>query len=151
MVVLDARDRLETIDATARRLLELDADPPGLPGAVHVAIARARHAGGPARGQMLTAAGWLLLDATPLEGDAGHVAVVVQRAPSSSLVDVRLLAHGLSRREREVALRVLRGQTTAQMAAELFVSPWTVQDHLKAIFEKTGVRSRRALVAALAQ
>jgi DNA-binding CsgD family transcriptional regulator len=148
VLVLDGADHLETIDATARRLLG-DAEA-GLPGAVHVAIARARRCGGPARGRMLTADGWLLLDATPLEGGPGRVAVVVQAAPSTSLVDVRLRAAGLTEREREVALCVLRGETTAQIAGALFVSPWTVQDHLKAIFEKTGVRSRRELVAALA-
>jgi DNA-binding CsgD family transcriptional regulator len=148
VLVLDGDDRLETIDPTARTLLG-DAEA-GLPGAVHVVIARARRAGGPARGRMLTADGWLLLDATPLEGGPGRVAVVVQAAPSASLVDVRLRAAGLSAREREVALCVLRGETTAQIAGTLFVSPWTVQDHLKAIFEKTGVRSRRELVAALA-
>ena len=92
---------------------------------------------------------WILLDATPLDGDSGRVAVVAQPAPSASLDDVRLLAAGLSAREREVALCVIRGESTRQIATSLHVSSWTVQDHLKAVFEKTSVRSRRELIAQL--
>ncbi|HLJ82414.1 MAG TPA: helix-turn-helix transcriptional regulator, partial [Ktedonobacterales bacterium] len=58
-------------------------------------------------------------------------------------------AYDLSMRESEVMQSVLRGLSTAEMAATFQISSNTVQDHLKAIFEKVGVRSRRELVGQL--
>ena len=42
---------------------------------------------------------------------------------------------------------VARGLPTDAIAARLHLSRWTVQDHLKAIFEKVGVATRGELVA----
>ena len=44
---------------------------------------------------------------------------------------------------------VLRGASTAQIAATLHIAAYTVQDHLSHIFDKVGVRGRRALVKRL--
>jgi DNA-binding CsgD family transcriptional regulator len=74
------------------------------------------------------------------------VAVIVQPAPAAEVAPIVALAYGLSEREREVARLCMRGRSTKEMAATLAVSPYTVQDHLKAIFRKTGVRTRGELV-----
>ena len=44
---------------------------------------------------------------------------------------------------------IARGGSTAEIAAELFLSPHTVRDYVKTVFEKLGVSSRGELVARL--
>jgi DNA-binding CsgD family transcriptional regulator len=55
--------------------------------------------------------------------------------------------HGLSDRETDVVTYLAEGDDTCTLAARLHLSEHTVQDHLKSAFAKTGVRSRRALLA----
>ena len=58
-------------------------------------------------------------------------------------------AYGFTERERLVTELVARGYSTGQIAARLHLSAYTVQDHLKAIFDKSGTGSRGELVARL--
>jgi DNA-binding CsgD family transcriptional regulator len=77
------------------------------------------------------------------------VVVSIETAGTPALLDLVIAGYGLTDREYEVVSAVLRGLDTRQIAGSLFLSPYTVQDHLKSIFEKVGVSSRRTLVARL--
>jgi DNA-binding CsgD family transcriptional regulator len=148
VLLLDGRDRVRARDARAGELLSGCAQTGTLPGAVHVLAGRARASGAAVRGRTRGEGGtWIAVEASPLVDEPGAVAVVLRAAPPPSVLEVRLRAAGLTERERDIALALVRGDDTAAIAAALHLSPWTVQDHLKAIFDKTGVRSRRAFVA----
>ena len=74
---------------------------------------------------------------------------MVEPARAEELVELGPAAYGLSRREQQVVTLVARGASTARIAATLHISEYTVQNHLSRIFEKVGVRDRRALVRRL--
>jgi DNA-binding CsgD family transcriptional regulator len=97
-----------------------------------------------ARGQ------WAVLEASPLIGeDHDQVAVTIEPASGDHLMSLLFLAYGLTAREREICREVSAGRSTADISGRLFISVNTVQDHLKAVFAKVGVRSRGELVARL--
>jgi DNA-binding NarL/FixJ family response regulator len=57
----------------------------------------------------------------------------------------------LTPQERRVAAAVQRGASNRDVAADLFLSPKTVEFHLRQIYRKLDVHSRTQLVAALAE
>jgi DNA-binding CsgD family transcriptional regulator len=120
-----------------------------LPNVFYVlaAQARARDPERPASAHVPTACGgWFALDASPLDDERyGPVAVVIRPARREGLLDTRLRAFGLSRREREVAELAVQGRSVKEIALELVLSRHTVSDHLKHVYEKTSVRSRGEL------
>jgi DNA-binding CsgD family transcriptional regulator len=93
---------------------------------------------------------WLVLHGGLL-GDlrSGDITVFIQRAHPTLVAPLLLKAYGLTPREQEVTQLMLRGATTIQAAQRLAISPHTVTDHIKAIFEKTGARTRGELSATL--
>jgi DNA-binding CsgD family transcriptional regulator len=93
---------------------------------------------------------WLLIHASCLhagEGTAADVAVVIEPAKASEVAPLIVDAYELTPREIDVTRALARGLTTNEIARELHLSRYTVQDHLKSVYEKAGVSSRGELVA----
>jgi DNA-binding CsgD family transcriptional regulator len=97
---------------------------------------------------------WYALHATLAEPDAsGRCATVVTIEPAArrEVAPILFRLYGLSPREREVLVWVVRGEPTKAIAYHLGLSTHTVQDYLDKACDKVGVRGRKALVAKLFQ
>ena len=93
---------------------------------------------------------WAVLHASPLiGGDDEQIAVAIEPATGDQPIGLLLMAYGLTARERDICREVMAGRSTSDIAGRLFISSNTVQDHLKSVFAKVGVRSRGELVARL--
>ncbi|MDP8927621.1 MAG: helix-turn-helix transcriptional regulator [Actinomycetota bacterium] len=94
---------------------------------------------------------WVVAEGQRLQGTAvPSVAVTMRPAAPSEIFDLVCRGHGLTARETEFARLIVQGLDTAAVARALWVSEYTVNDHLKSIFSKMGVRSRLELAAAIA-
>jgi DNA-binding CsgD family transcriptional regulator len=90
---------------------------------------------------------WAVLHASRLPtADGEAIAVVIDDASAAEVAPIVMLAYGLSDQERTITGLVCQGLSTAEIAARARISANTVQDHLKSVFDKVGVRSRRELV-----
>jgi DNA-binding CsgD family transcriptional regulator len=115
------------------RLLALErGEDPGLPAAM-----RARTTDGR----------WAVIEAARLEGPRTGIAVSIRPAGVEDVLGLLSRASGLTPRERELVALLVEGLDTRELAGRLFISRHTVQDHLKSVFEKVGVHSRRELVS----
>lgn len=99
---------------------------------------------------------WLTLYAEVVEGASGEeregravqrISLVVEPTRPHELAEVISEAYALTPREREVARLAVAGLANREIAAALWLSVYTVQDHLKAVFGKLGVRSRAGLTS----
>jgi DNA-binding CsgD family transcriptional regulator len=159
VVVFDGEGAVESVSPAAERWIAelVEIPPPAAPGeskVVQAVAAQARIAARPgaplaARARVRTRTGsWLVVHGTPLSSSsgAGRTAVIIQPAGPYEVAPLIALSHGLTEREAQITRLCVEGRPTKVIAAQLHVSPYTVQDHLKSIFEKTGVRSRNELV-----
>ncbi|TDD98179.1 helix-turn-helix transcriptional regulator [Actinomadura rubrisoli] len=108
--------------------------------------------GGTALTRVPLAGGWAALQAQPLRGAGPDaMAVTVRPTTGTELLPAMAAWHGLTPREQAVVETALEGMSAKQIARRLGVSPYTVNDHLKAIYRKTGVSAREELIARLAR
>ena len=82
-------------------------------------------------------------------GRSGETMVVVEPSRPHELAWLRASAYGLSERERAVVDLVVRGASTREISRALHITEYTVQEHLSHVFDKVGVRGRRALIEGL--
>lgn len=157
MIVLDADLDLGSTSPGVDRWLDLLSENEGgrgrLPSAIVAVAGRAlgRRPDEPAEvavSRVLTRSGrWLILHGLTLDaGPERRVAVIIEPADPARIAPLLMSAYGLTDREQELTRLVLQGLSTTEIAAELVISVHTVQQHLKSVFDKTGVRSRRELV-----
>jgi DNA-binding CsgD family transcriptional regulator len=153
LILLDHDRHVESFTATARSwLAELgftgEPNHDSLPHALLAVAQRARAAAADAVARVPGTSGrWITLHASAASGtQPGRVAVILQSATPASIAPLIAAAYGLTKRERELTELILQGHVTGDIATRLLLSPHTVQEHLKSIFAKTGVHSRRELV-----
>jgi DNA-binding CsgD family transcriptional regulator len=124
-----------------------------LPSVVYPTAVLARSQDGADAARALVQAGdgrWVTIEAAALEGEReGEVAVQLRSATAGETFELLCRVYALSPREREVVSLLVAGLDTRAIAERMFISPHTVQDHLKSVFAKIGIHSRRELLATL--
>ncbi len=161
VLVVDGSFAVAAVTSDAQRWMTELTDAAGpassiLPAPILAAAASVHHSGygtpGTApssRVRTLTRAGrWVTISAARLTGSnlGGHTAVTLQRS-GLEVTDLVLEAHGLTPRERQLAGLVLEGLSNDQIAQRLFLSRYTVGDHVKAILGEVGAGSKQEFIA----
>jgi DNA-binding CsgD family transcriptional regulator len=157
-MVIDERGAVLEAPESARRWMDEAgaADPLDRVGMLLASLA-ARIRGGreagrdpsPMRVRMRSPGGaWTTLIAESLPGRPA-ISVVAMATDAAQLLPLQMAAFGLTDRETQVVQTVLEGLDTRAIADRLSISVLTVQDHLKSVFAKTGVHSRRQLATLL--
>ncbi len=147
---LEVRGQTPETERYLRALVPPDGDRPPVPaGAFNVAAQLLAIEAGiddhqPAARVRLDDGEWLTFRAARIGAD---IAVSIERASPAERLDLFRRSAGLTAREGELLDVLATGADTRAIAKQMFVSEHTVQDHLKAIFAKTGATSRRDLLA----
>jgi DNA-binding NarL/FixJ family response regulator len=164
-VVLTLDDDLRITSRTAAsqewldRLLPPSPGEPGVPASVYNVAAQLLCAEAgvdqhPAYTRVHLADGyWLTLRAARLAGDerqapgGASIVVTIEETSATERLDVFARAFALTAREGELLRLLAVGSDTRALARAMSLSEHTVQDHVKAIFAKTGARDRITLLS----
>ncbi len=158
LVMLAADGAVAGLNDAAREWLEDlggHADGSDLPIEISALAVRLRHLppADPAMPRLkvrTTSGRWAILHASWLTAPAEKlITVIVQDAAPAEVAPLIMAAYGLTDRERTISALVCQGMSTRQIAGRLHLTADTVQDHLKSVFNRTGVHSRGQLVATI--
>jgi DNA-binding CsgD family transcriptional regulator len=160
VLVLNPDHTVEMANGAADRWLdELGAPTRGggrLPIVVHSVASRAQRNAAGSTTDVATArvrargGQWVIVRGSILGDEPeSRVVVLLEPARPPELAPIIADAYGLTERERHITELVARGFSTNEIAGRLHLAAYTVQDHLKSIFEKSGTGSRGELVARL--
>lgn len=72
--------------------------------------------------------------------------ICLEREDPILALNDRLRKSGVTPREREVVYHVCQGLKNSEISGKLYISRYTVENHLKSIYEKLGIHNRTALV-----
>ncbi len=155
VITVDGDGRIEGRTAAALELLSRVADErageSGLLAPVQSVVARQRAStDGTARVRLRGRdGGWLVMQAGSLRSPDGVEGTVVTIEPARppEIVSIAAAIIGLTPRETEVLEHLLAGRSSVDIGRRLYLSPHTVNDHVRHIFEKAGVSSRMELTA----
>ena len=164
LLIFDGGGELESANEQARAWLDElpttanvpgDALVPGLRTELLTVSMRARAIaagldGGVAAARIQGRSGrWLVVHGFPMDGDgdAGRTALVIQPARGSDVATIVVQAYELTAREQQLTQLISYGLATGEIADRLGLSPHTIRDYVKQVFEKVGVTSRGELVA----
>ncbi|MEX2599768.1 MAG: LuxR C-terminal-related transcriptional regulator [Dehalococcoidia bacterium] len=152
IVVLDGNGGIEAMSLAGQRRIEEISVGDALPPSIRALALRLGSEDGHATSMIVprTSGGWLRLHATRLLSASGHkTSIVLEPVKPAVLPTTIAQVYGFTPRESEVIRLMARGLSAKEIGAELRISPFTVNDHAKAVFQKAGVQSRQQLIATL--
>jgi DNA-binding CsgD family transcriptional regulator len=149
--LLDAKHRIHAATTEAERWLSRlrsAAGPDWTLDAGLAILSRETRAGRPSLivGPAASYGHWVAMQGQVLGEDA---AVIVQQANGELLLPSFCDWYGLTGRERQIVTRLYDGSAPKQVARQLQLSVHTVNEHLTAVYRKTGAVGRDELVAAI--
>src|SRR3954470_9353178 len=155
--LLEVRRQTAGTEVALRQLVPRDDAAPPVPagaynvGAQLLAVEAGVDASPPTARVHLAGGRWLTLAAARLGSEgppAGRdIAVTIGEAAPAQRLDLFTRSTALSEREGELLGHLAEGSDTREVADRMNLSVHTVQDHLKAVFAKTGTHSRRELLS----
>jgi len=92
-----------------------------------------------------------LMDDSREGSNSSHVLVMIEKITISRQVNVEKAREEfkLSLRETEVVRLICKGLANKEISNAIFISEFTVKDHIKKIMQKMGTGSRNGIMAAL--